>query len=69
MPSWLTLDSEAKTVYVTDENQAGRIVLSAYKVGADGKTTKIGDAQTPGGELHSCLFGGEDGKGYIAMAE
>jgi len=69
MPSWITLDKEDRTAYVTDEYGSGRPVLAAFNIGADGKPTKKGEAQTPGGELHSCLFGGADGRGFIAMAE
>ena len=69
MPSWLTLDSEAKKLYVTDEAWFGTTKLTTYSVAADGALTKEAETSTPGGELHSCLYGGDDGKSFIAAAQ
>lgn len=69
MPSWLTLDKAASTLYVTDESWLGGTKLSAWTVGAGGELTAAGEAATNGGELASCLFGGEDGEGFIAAAQ
>jgi len=69
MPSWLTLDSTAKTVYCTDEATNGSPVLNSYSVDGSGKLTLKASARSPGGELHSTLYGGSDGKGFLAAAE
>jgi 6-phosphogluconolactonase (cycloisomerase 2 family) len=69
MPSWLTLDSAGKVLYVTDESNYGGSTLAAFSVGTDGKLTTKGTARSPGGELHSTLYGGSDGKGFLAAAE
>ena len=69
MPSWLTLDSAGSTLYVTDESWLGGTKLSAWSVGEGGELTAAGEAATEGGELHSCLFGGEDGESFIAAAQ
>ncbi|CAK7224599.1 hypothetical protein SBRCBS47491_005606 [Sporothrix bragantina] len=70
MPSWLTLDKEAKTVYCTDESGANTgSTLTQLSVGANGVLKVTGTDRTPGGELHSTLYGGSDGQGFIAAAE
>jgi 6-phosphogluconolactonase (cycloisomerase 2 family) len=69
MPSWLTLDADSKTLYVTDEVTYGTPFLTAFSVGDGGALTQKAQGRTPGGELHSTLYGGADGKGFIAMAE
>ena len=69
MPSWITIDSAGKTIYITDETGFGGGSLTAFNIGANGALTQKSQAKTPGGELHSTLYGGTDGKGFIAMAE
>ncbi|OIW29380.1 3-carboxy-cis,cis-mucoante lactonizing enzyme [Coniochaeta ligniaria NRRL 30616] len=69
MPSWLTLDSAAGTLYVTDESTYGSPVLTTVSVAADGTLKTASTARSNGGELHSTLYGGADGKGFIAAAE
>jgi 6-phosphogluconolactonase (cycloisomerase 2 family) len=68
MPSWLTLDSASGTLYCFDE-EGNSGVVSQYKVGSDGSVTMTGQAKTTGGDVHGWLFGGSDGKGFLAMAE
>lgn len=69
MPSWLTLDSEAGKLYVTDESSWGSPVITELSVTPDGTLAPVVTASTTGGDLHSCLYGGSDGKGFIATAE
>ena len=69
MPSWLTLDSTASTLYVTDESWLGGTKISAWSVGEGGELTAAGETPTEGGEIASCLFGGEDGESFIAAAQ
>jgi hypothetical protein len=69
MPSWLTLDSTSGTLYVTDESSYGSPVLTSVAVAADGTLRTASTARSNGGELHSTLYGGSDGKGFIAAAE
>ncbi|ERT00602.1 hypothetical protein HMPREF1624_01829 [Sporothrix schenckii ATCC 58251] len=70
MPSWLTLDKVGGTVYCTDESGANTgSTLTALSVGANGALKVAGTDRTPGGELHSTLYGGSDGRGFIAAAE
>lgn len=69
MPSWLTLDSANGIVYVTDESTYGSPVLTSISVSADGALKVLAAPKSNGGELHSTLYGGSDGKGFIAAAE
>jgi 6-phosphogluconolactonase (cycloisomerase 2 family) len=68
MPAWLTLDSNSKTLYCPDESTYGRPVIASFSVGADGTLTPKAQASTRGGELHSTLYGGQDGAEYLATA-
>jgi len=70
MPSWLELDSDAKTVYCTDEGGAqGGSTLTALSV-ADNGTLKVSETvKSPGGEVHAGWYGGADDKGFIAVAD
>jgi hypothetical protein len=69
MPSWLTLDSASGNLYCVDEAEYGSPVLTNLAVGSDGTVKSVVTARSTGGELHSSLYGGSNGKGYIAVAE
>ncbi|KAL1856892.1 hypothetical protein VTK73DRAFT_8215 [Phialemonium thermophilum] len=69
MPSWLTLDAASGSLYVTDESNFGGSSLTQLSVSADGTLQTGAVARASGGELHSCLYGGSDGKGFLAAAE
>ncbi|TDZ21481.1 putative 6-phosphogluconolactonase [Colletotrichum orbiculare MAFF 240422] len=69
MPAWLDLDSESRTLHIPDEVQWGQPLLKSFTVGTDGAVVPKGQIQTSGGDLHSTLYGGSNGKGYIALAQ
>ena len=70
MPSWLELDSGSKTVYCTDESGAtGGSTLTALSVSDSGAMKVSATAKSPGGEVHAGLYGGSNGKGFLAVAE
>lgn len=69
LPSWITYDGPGKALYIPDENfygQAGTLV--SFSIGANGALTATGKATTPQGVVATCLYGGADGKGFIANA-
>lgn len=68
-PSWLTLDSATGNLYVTDEAEYGAPVLTTLKVNNDNSVQLVGTAPTSGGGVHSELYGGNDGRGFFAVAE
>ena len=69
MPTWLTLDSANGTLYCFDEESTGSGVVSSYVVANDGSLKLSGQAQTVGKDVHGWLYGGEDGKGFVSLAE
>lgn len=66
MPSWLTLDRTAGSLYCFDESY-GRGVVPSFSV-AGGALTSTGQASTGGNDVHGWLYGGTDGKGFVATA-
>lgn len=69
-PSWLTLDSESKTVYVPDGAfWAPPNGLTTFSIDDNGSLAPPASSTfTEGGEVHSSLYGGQDGKGFIGLA-
>ncbi|KAI6361171.1 hypothetical protein MCOR25_006542 [Pyricularia grisea] len=67
-PAWVTYDNDTRTVYVNDE--AGWIAptITALSVSADGTLAQTAAARS-NGEVYSGLYGGADGKGFIAVVQ
>lgn len=70
LPSWLTYDSAGKAIYVPDENFMGSNggTLVSFGVGANGSVNPSGKAPTPQGVVATTLYGGQDGRSFIANA-
>jgi 6-phosphogluconolactonase (cycloisomerase 2 family) len=71
LPSWITYDAKGKKLYIPDENFVDKnssAILVSYSVDAKGALTKIGNATTPRGGVATVLYGGKDGRGFIANA-
>ncbi|KAF9697077.1 hypothetical protein EKO04_004986 [Ascochyta lentis] len=71
LPSWITYDAASKKLYIPDENfvnEDSKGILVSYSVGANGALTKAGNATTPRGGVATILYGGKDGKSFIANA-
>ncbi|KAF2655890.1 putative isomerase YbhE [Lophiostoma macrostomum CBS 122681] len=69
LPSWITYDSAGKALYVPDENFNGPTgTLVSFSIGANGALTQSGKATTQQGVVATALYGGSDGKGFIANA-
>ncbi|ROT43665.1 putative isomerase YbhE [Sodiomyces alkalinus F11] len=70
-PAWLDFDSESNTLYVADEaNWRPPNGLTTFTVHADGSLSQNSDGQavTGGAEVHSTLYGGDDGRAFLALA-
>jgi 6-phosphogluconolactonase (cycloisomerase 2 family) len=69
-PSWITYDAVGKTLYVPDENTdpASNTTLISYSVDSQGALTKKETATTLRGGVSTVLYGGKDGRGFIANA-
>ncbi|KAK4236803.1 hypothetical protein C8A03DRAFT_35278 [Achaetomium macrosporum] len=68
-PGWIELYSESRQLYCFDESWTGRGVISEYSVASDGRLTLTGQAKTTGNTVHGLLYGGADGRGFVATAE
>jgi hypothetical protein len=71
LPSWITYDAAGKKLYIPDENfidEDASGVLVSYSVNADGTLTKAGNATTPRGGVATTLYGGKDGRKFMATA-
>ncbi|KAL2754921.1 hypothetical protein ACRALDRAFT_2028155 [Sodiomyces alcalophilus JCM 7366] len=70
-PAWLDFDSQSNTLYVVDEaNWFPPNGVTTFTVAADGSLTQNNDGQTvtSGAEVHSTLYGGNDGRSFLALA-
>jgi hypothetical protein len=69
-PSWITYDGPTKALYVPDElswgAQAGEMV--SFAIGNNGSLTQGGSGSTPLSAVATTLYGGQDGKSFIATA-
>jgi hypothetical protein len=70
LPSWITYDSAGKALYVPDEVFYGPSTgsLVSFSIGNNGTVTPNGQGITPQGVVATALYGGADGKGFIANA-
>ncbi|KAJ4377851.1 hypothetical protein N0V83_000681 [Neocucurbitaria cava] len=70
LPSWITYDGPGKALYIPDEVFYGPSTgnLVSFAIGNNGTLTPTGKAPTPQGVVATALYGGADGKGFIANA-
>ncbi|KAK5112738.1 hypothetical protein LTR62_003836 [Meristemomyces frigidus] len=68
LPSWLTYDAVGKAVYCSDETMSGTGSISSFSAGTNDVLTVIGKANAPIGGVANTLFGGSNGRGYVAIA-
>ncbi|RYP02471.1 hypothetical protein DL765_010737 [Monosporascus sp. GIB2] len=69
LPAWLQWDSDTGTLYCIDENWFGRGMAASFSADADGKLTQTGQATTSGASVHSTIYGGGDGRSFLATSE
>jgi len=67
-PAWLHYEDSLKTLFCFDESWQGSGVLTTYSVGSSG-LSQSGSARTAGNTVHGSLYGGKDGKGFVATTE
>ncbi|KAK5174263.1 uncharacterized protein LTR77_001343 [Saxophila tyrrhenica] len=69
MPSWLTWDSANRKLYCTDEDfYSSTASISSLSAASDMRLSVDAKATTPSGGVANTLYGGSDGKSYIAIA-
>jgi hypothetical protein len=70
LPSWITYDSAGKALYIPDEvfygASGGNLV--SFAIGTNGTLRATGKGSTPLGVVATALYGGVDGRGFIANA-
>jgi 6-phosphogluconolactonase (cycloisomerase 2 family) len=68
-PGWIELYADSRKLYCFDESWTGSGYISEYGVANDGKLSLTGQARTTGNSVHGLLYGGADGRGFVATAE
>ena len=68
-PGWIELYADSRKLYCFDESWMGSGVLSEYSVANDGRLSLTSQARTTGNTVHGLLYGGADGRGFVATAE
>jgi len=68
-PGWIELYSDTRKLYCFDESWTGSGVNAEYSVANDGKLTVTAQTKTTGNSVHGLLYGGTDGRGFVATAE
>jgi hypothetical protein len=68
-PGWIELYTDTKKLYCFDESWSGSGVLNEYSVANDGRLSLTGSAKTTGNSVHGLLYGGSDGRGFVATVE
>lgn len=71
MPSWLTLDPKARTIYCNAEDGSADPpspgTVTALKIGDDGKLSETAVSDTIGGSVNSAIYTSGE-KSYLAIA-
>jgi 6-phosphogluconolactonase (cycloisomerase 2 family) len=72
MPSWLTLDPQARIVYCSDEDgttdPSTHGSLTALHAAPDGSLREIAKTSTVGGGVASVIYEGDKGRKFLAIA-
>lgn len=67
-PAWLQYYSDSRKLYCFDEFYSNG-VLAEYSVANDGRLSSTGQGKTAGNSVYGRLYGGSDGRGFVATAE
>lgn len=68
-PGWIELYADTRQLYCFDESWMGSGYIAEYDVAEDGTLTLTAQATTTGNSVHGLLYGGADGRGFVATAE
>jgi hypothetical protein len=70
LPSWITYDNAGQALYIPDEVFYGPSTgsLVSFSIGNNGSVTTTGKGITPQGVVANTLYGGANGKSFIANA-
>ena len=68
-PTWLTYYSDTKKLYCVDESWQGYGTIAEYNVSTDGSLVVTGQALSTGNDVHGTLYGGPNGRSFLATVE
>jgi len=68
-PGWIELYSDSRKLYCFDESWSGSGVIAEYSVANDGRLSLTGTTKTTGNSVHGLLYGGADGRGFVATVQ
>ena len=68
-PGWIELYSDSRKLYCFDESWSGSGVIAEYSVANDGRLSLTGTIKTSGNSVHGLLYGGTDGRGFVATVQ
>lgn len=68
-PGWLQLYPEDRKLWCFDESWSGSGVIAQYDVAEDGQLSLALQFPTTGNDVHGLLYGGPEGKSFIASAQ
>ncbi|KAK4185765.1 putative carboxymuconate cyclase [Podospora australis] len=68
-PGWIEYLNDTRELYCFDESWTGRGQHAKFNVANDGRLSIAATLSNPGNSVHGTLYGGADGRGFIATAE
>jgi len=68
-PTWLTYYSDTRKLYCVDESWQGYGTIAEYNVSTDGSLVVTGQALSTGNDVHGTLYGGPNGRSFLATVE
>jgi 6-phosphogluconolactonase (cycloisomerase 2 family) len=68
-PGWIELYSDTRKLYCFDESWMGSGLNAEYSVANDGRLSLTGQIKSSGNSVHGLLYGGADGRGFVATAQ
>jgi hypothetical protein len=69
VPGWIDYYPEDKTLYCYDESWYGSGNIVSYNVSTDATLKQFASAPTTGNDVHGTLYGGPNGKSFVATAQ
>ncbi|KAL2264516.1 hypothetical protein VTJ83DRAFT_7026 [Remersonia thermophila] len=68
-PGWIEYYGDTRQLYCFDESWWGNGAITEYAVGNDGRLSITGQGRSRGNSVHGALYGGSNGRGFVATAE
>lgn len=68
-PGWIQYYDDTRQLYCFDESWWGGGSITEYSVGNDGRLSITGQGRSQGNSVHGALYGGPNGRSFVATAE